>query len=109
MSYELIDPAISSWAESRGIILMREEQEPFRRHFYVSSQVGETVQIVVEPERGGMVRIDAHLIESPHEETAHFVWEASVMQTKNALDLAVGSAEAWFRRNVGEGGGAPEG
>lgn len=100
MSFETIGPIIETWAKKHGLHLMVESEEPSRRYFYISSERGETFQIVIEPERGGSVRMDAHLIESPTGEEAHFVWEIPKSQTEHGLDLGLGSAQAWFKRKA---------
>lgn len=99
MTYNEISPIIESWTLKNKLHLIIDAEGPNRRYFYSSSDLGETFQIVIEPERGGMVRMDAHLIESPCDDEAHFVWEVPVSQTRQALDLSLGSVRAWFRRN----------
>jgi len=98
MSYDNINAPISGWADKHGIRLLREDVMPSRRYYYVSSEIGETFQIVIEPENDGSVRMDAHLIESPTDEEAHFLWEVPTSQLLHGLDLSLGSAQAWFRR-----------
>lgn len=100
MSYRKIDPIVENWARAHEILILKEDGEPNRRYFYVSSQAGETFQLVVEPEKDGTVRMDAHLIESPGDEEAHFVWEVPISKTQHMLDLGLGSAQAWFRRTA---------
>ncbi|QSB44351.1 hypothetical protein IDJ81_13700 [Tsuneonella flava] len=103
MSFENIGSKIECWTAKHGIHLAKESSGPERRYFYTSSAAGETFQIVIEPERDGTVRMDAHLIESPSEEEAHFIWEVPVSQIENCLDLSFGSAQAWFRRGTTKG------
>ena len=98
MSYASIGPIIEDWVHKQEIHLMYETGDPSRRYYYVSSAAGETFQIVIEPEQEGMVRIDAHLIESPTDQEAHFVWDIPKSQFENGLDLSLGSAQAWFKR-----------
>lgn len=98
MSFDAIDPALEAWAGTHKIKILREDGDGGRRYFYTSSSSGETFQIVIEPEKNKAVRIDAHLIESAHDEEAHFIWEVLVTQVINALDLSLASAQAWFRR-----------
>jgi hypothetical protein len=99
MSYNEISSIIESWASAHGFSLMKEDHGPERRFFYVSSVEGETFQFVIEPERDGLVRMDAHMIESPTDQEAHFVWEVPKSQTEHGLDLGLSSAQAWFKRN----------
>lgn len=102
MSYTKIGPIIESWASKHNVRLMTEDGEPGRRYFYMSSKIGETFQIVIEPERGGSVRMDGHMIESPTDEEAHFTFEVPVSQTENVLDLGLGTSQAWFNRHVSQ-------
>lgn len=100
MSYRVTGPIIERWAQKQGVHLTRESGDPARRYFHVSSEAGETFQIVIEPEHGGAVRMDAHLIESPTDEEAHFVWEVPASQIENCLDMSLASTQAWFRRGA---------
>lgn len=100
MSYNEIGLTIESWATKHGLYLMREDHGPKRRFFHLSSAAGETFQIVIEPEREGSVRMDAHMIESPANQDAHFVWEVPTSQIEHGLDLVLESAETWFKRNA---------
>ena len=96
MSYSDLDLIIHQWAAECGITILTEEQDPYRRFGYITNVAGDTFQIVVEPERGGLVRIDAHLIESLSDRSAHFVWEVSASQAEDALDLAGRSVRIWL-------------
>jgi hypothetical protein len=98
MTYAQIDPILNAWTHRRKIMLLSEEGEPRRRFFYLSSPAGETFQVVVEPEREGVVRIDGHLIETRDDEEVHYVWEVAVAKLRQTLDLSARSIEAWFER-----------
>jgi hypothetical protein len=98
MSYIVISQAIETWATANKITVLQEDREPNRRYFYVSSPSGETFQFIIEPEHDGVVRMDAHLIESPSDEEAHFVWKVPTSQTYQGLELGIASAQAWFKR-----------
>jgi hypothetical protein len=98
MTYAAMDPVIDDWAKKRGILVSREEREPHRRFFHVSSPAAETFQVVIEPERRGQVRIDAHLIETGDDEEVHYVWEVPVARLRHALDRSAGSIGDWFNR-----------
>ena len=100
MSYADIAPIIEAWAQKHEVLLKSEKEEPSRRYYHVSSAAGETFQIVIEPEQEGTVRMDAHLIESPTDQEAHFIWEVPQSQLEHGLDLGLGSAQAWFKRNA---------
>lgn len=100
MSYRKTGPIIERWAKKQGVHLIKEGGGLARRYFHVSSEAGETFQIVIEPERSDAVRMDAHLIESPTDEEVHFVWEVPVSQIENCLDISLASAQAWFRRET---------
>jgi hypothetical protein len=100
MSYDNIDRSIEKWVTWHKIYLLHEECVPNRRYYYVSSQSGETFQVVIEPEREGKVRIDAHLIESLDDKYAHFTWEVSVSQIQSALDMSLATTHAWFQRAI---------
>jgi hypothetical protein len=91
---------LEHWAKDRKIKLMKEDCDVKRHHFYLSSEQGETFQIVIESEHENTRRIDAHLIETSTNEDAHFIWEVSECQFKNALDMALGTSHAWFQRGV---------
>lgn len=101
MNYPKLHSDIRSWADSNSIIILEEDVVPGRLYFYLSSDVGETFQIVIEPEVSDKARIDAHLIESLDDEGAHFVWEFPWPKVIRALDLSVESARIWLRRNAG--------
>ncbi len=98
MLYSTVNALIETWAGLNSIKIMQEAKNPNRIYFYISSQNGETFQIVVEPEKDGKVRVDAHLIESINDEEAHFYWEASPLRISNVLDLGKSSAQVWFSR-----------
>ena len=100
MSYLAIDPVINSWTQSRKILLLKEDSKLQRRYFYMSSKNGETFQVVIEPERDGLVRVDAHLIETWNGDQAHYIWEASSRQFMNILELSYESINKWFAREL---------
>lgn len=91
---------VSAWATENGFLLITDERSPGRSYFYLSSEKGATFQIVIEPILSIMARIDAHLIEGPDNEEAHFIWEFSWARINHGLDLAVSSARCWFERLV---------
>lgn len=59
----------------------------------------ETFQIVIEPERDGRVRVDAHLIENFDDEEAHFVWEVPVSELSTIIAITDHTIMTWFHRN----------
>ena len=98
MSYAKIDPIIKAWATKRDLVVLQEEGKFGRRVAHTSSRAGETFQIVIEPERNEVVRIDAHLIETWNEEEVHYIWQTPVQSLRDALDVCVDSIQVWFNR-----------
>ena len=96
MSYQEIGPIIERWTKQQQLHLMVENSLIKRRYFYISSRTGQTFQVVIEPEKSSQVRIDAHLIESPDNQEAHFVWEVSVFRIKDVLDLVLRCVHTWL-------------
>lgn len=101
MSYGSIDRLLRAWALKRDLHLVKEEGEIGRRVAHTSSSAGETFQIVIEPERNKIVRIDAHLIETNGIEEVHYTWEVPVIAVQNALEICSDSIHLWFNRNGG--------
>ena len=99
MAYHNIDPVLNKFLSKRGVQLLKEDVGSLRRYFYISSNVGDVFQIVIEPEKEKSVRIDGHLIESPDDDECHFYWEIALVELANALDICFGSAETWFSRS----------
>lgn len=97
MTYARIHPIITAWASTIGAAVLKEESPPHRRFLHVSN-TSETFQFVVEPERDGLVRIDAHLIESDYDDRVHFMWEFPSDNLPVMLDLSTYSINAWFQR-----------
>lgn len=100
MSYDNIDPVLNAWAERHRILILAADRENRRRHFYKSSEAAETFQVVIEPERDGFVRIDAHLIETWSGES-HCWWEVPIAELEFALDRALNCIIDWFQRPEG--------
>jgi hypothetical protein len=98
MTYALIDPVLNAWIQRRKLTLSNEEGKPQRRFFHWSSPKAETFQVVIEPEQDGIVRIDAHLIETGDNEEVHYIWEIPVAKLCLTLDIVATSIDAWFRR-----------
>ena len=98
MTYEAIILPLEDWSRNRGITILKEDSPIERRYFYISSSNGETFQIVVEPERGGIVRIDAHLIEGQDNVEVHYMWEVPIANFQDILEISAGSIENWFAR-----------
>jgi hypothetical protein len=77
---------------------MVEPSDAKRRVIHTSSAAGETFQIVVEPEEKGMVRVDAHLIESPKDELVHFTWSVTIDDFAPLLNTVLETIRLWFGR-----------
>ena len=97
MAYESINPVLQEWANRRRIVILREDGSD-RPFFYISSASAETFQVVIEPEQDGVVRIDAHLIETSNDEEVHYIWQVQVENLLRLLNLSIRAAELWFKR-----------
>ena len=98
MSYDNIDPILNRWAGRHGRSVLTEARAIPRRVFHTSSPAAETFQMVVEPERDGRVRLDAHLIETDGDAEIHYIWEVAVDELEEALDVCAGTIDVWFNR-----------
>jgi hypothetical protein len=98
MHYENMDSVLRGWANLNGLTLMVEPSDARRRVIHTSSAAGETFQIVVEPEEKGMVRVDAHLIESPKDELVHFTWSVTTDDFAPLLNTVLEAIRLWFGR-----------
>jgi hypothetical protein len=68
MNFDNIDPTLEIFSKENAISILREDASPFRRYFYISDKTARTIQIVIEPERDGLIRIDLHAIEEINDE-----------------------------------------
>jgi hypothetical protein len=98
MSYVKVDEILMKFAAERNILIDFEESNVRRRFFHVSSQAGETFQVVIEPETDGFVRVDAHLIEALGTQELHYKWEAPLEDLYIVLVTCMRSMEIWFNR-----------
>lgn len=100
MPYADIDHLITEWTKKNGITLSTEDTEDGDRrgYFHISSARAETFQVIIEPERKGVVRIDAHLIETWNFEEVHYKWEVPFTRLRHTLDLSLNSIKTWFNR-----------
>lgn len=100
MAYEKIDQSINEWCSNKGFLVLREDREPFRRYFYISSSRGEIFQVVIEPEHNNSVRMDLHLIEGLKDEEVDMVWTGPSDDLTYAFEIAEYSARSWFDRST---------
>lgn len=100
MSYSKIDSVLYPWASKHSFIVTTEQGSNQRRVFHTSSKDGETFQVVIEPEKDSLVRIDGHLIEARNEEEVHYTWETSISHLRYTLDAIKRTIEVWFSRQL---------
>ena len=86
---------LNEWARQKGLLIHREDTQPFRAYYYISQQDC-TFQVVVEPEINGTIRIDAHLIEGLDGISEHYVVIMSSDCLRAALDIIQGLIDQWF-------------
>lgn len=96
MTYSAIDGVLEEWCRRHAVTLSIEEGYPRRRYFYKSAPPNETFQVVVEPEFDGLVRVDAHLIESTTDEKFQLTFCFQGRRLPLALDMLWDQMKKWF-------------
>jgi hypothetical protein len=97
MDYRAIDPVIQAWAKAHDLCLLTDQGRCF---CYTSSEDGECFQLVIEPPRSGIVRIDAWSIETSDDEELHRISAVPVADLAKVLEEAFQIVEDW-KRGVG--------
>jgi len=101
MNYSQIDPVISQWVENHGFTLFTHyENQPgieFRA-VYLSSQLGECCQILVDEPVSGKVCVHAGGVETFEDEELKMEWSVPVEELEGALENAVSFVKSWFER-----------
>lgn len=88
MSFANIDPPLEILSKKHSFLILKEETSPFRRYFYISNSMARTLQIVIEPEVEGRIRLDIHPIEEIDDEF-HLIIHDKITNISTSLEYAL--------------------